>query len=150
MVLLEDADLLPEIATALVGSSPARITLTWPFPGGAVPPAASQIAPAARLALSIFDDGGIAAGVKGLPLCALAPGPLAGPWRDRVWRSPNRWYVDAEHQCGEALAFFPEVVRFSKPDGCRFCAANRCCDGVAESWIRLGIAGTLTPVPFAG
>ena len=147
VVLLEDPTALEGIAQALVASGAARVTLTWPFPGGEVPPSAADIAPAARAAIEILDAGGISAGVKGLPLCALAPGPHAGRWTDRVWRSPNRWYVDAEHQLGDALAFFPEVVRFSKPDGCRFCTANRRCDGVAENWIRLGIAGSLTPIP---
>ena len=30
--------------------------------------------------------------------------------------------------------------------GCRFCAVNRRCDGVVESWIRLGLAGPLLPL----
>ena len=150
VVVLEDVSALADIAAALLTVNPARITLTWPFPGGAVPTRASEVAPAVRAALDAFVDAGISAGAKGLPLCALAPGPLAGRWADRVWRSPNRWYVDASHQCADALAFFPDVVRFSKPDSCRFCSANRRCDGVAEEWIRLGIAGPLTPVPFGG
>ncbi len=148
VVLLEDPAALPDISTALVEAGPERITLTWPFPGGAIPPSAADLAPAARSALDVFAEAGIPSGVKGLPLCALAPGPVVGRWAERVWRSPNRWYVDADHQCADALAFFPEVVRFSKPDSCRFCAANRRCDGVAESWIRLGLVGSLTPVPF--
>jgi len=150
VVLLEDAEGLSDVVSALVQAKPARVTLTWPFPGGAVPPRAEALAPGVRRALDTCADAGISAGVKGLPLCTLAPGPRAGRWADRVWRSPNRWYVDASHQLDQALAFFPDVVRFSKPDSCRFCSANRRCDGVAEDWIRLGITGPLTPVPFGG
>jgi hypothetical protein len=150
VVLLEQVGLTRDMCTALIGSKPARVTLTWPFPGGPVPPSVSDLAPGIRVALDDLAAAGIAAGVKGVPLCALAPGPLAGRWSNRVWRSPNRWYVDAAHQCAEALAFFPDVVRFMKLDSCRFCSANRRCDGVAEAWIHMGLAGPLTPVPFGG
>ena len=150
VVVLEQAEGLDALCRALVATRPARVTLTWPFPGGAVPPSVSELAPGVRLALDHLVSAGIPAGVKGVPLCALAPGPLAGRWADRVWRSPNRWYVDAAHQCADALAFFPDVVRFTKPDSCRFCSANRRCDGVAEAWLHMGLAGPLTPVPFGG
>ena len=38
------------------------------------------------------------------------------PWRPspQARRTTNRYYVDADHQCDEALMFFPDVVRFFK------------------------------------
>ena len=82
----------------------------------------------------------VAWGIKGLPACRL------GALSDRLWRSGNRWYVDAEHQGTEALLFFPDVLRFAKGDACRFCALDGKCDGVPEPWLAAGLAGRLEPV----
>jgi hypothetical protein len=134
---------LPRIVDALAGARPDRVVLTWPMPSdeGAVdPPPAGDAAEAARAALRGLDAAGVPAGVKGLPHCSL------GPDRDRAWRSQNRWYVDAEHQLDGALLFFPDVVRFSHADVCRFCARSRECDGAPERWLRLGLGGVFAPV----
>ena len=45
-----------------------------------------------------------------------------------------------------ALLFFPGVVRFAKPDVCRFCAAATRCDGVIAAWLDRGLAGVLRPL----
>ena len=84
-------------------------------------------------------------GIKGLPLCTLVDLPVAD-LADRVWRTGNRLYVDADHQRSEALLFQPDLVRFVKVDACRFCAVQARCDGVASSWLERGLVGPLTPV----
>ena len=83
---------------------------------------------------------GIDVGLKGLPACRLTR------HRERMWRSRNRWYVDAGHQRDKALLFFPDVTRFAKADACRFCSWSDRCDGAPDAWLRAGLAGTLTPV----
>lgn len=123
-----------------------RVVYTWPLSGADVPPAVDAAA-AIRGPLQRLAAAGIAAGVKGIPLCTLAPGPSAlEAWEERVWRSTNRFYVDADHQREGALMFFPDVVRFTKADSCRFCAAVGRCDGVVETWLRRGLAGPLVPL----
>ena len=91
-------------------------------------------------AVARLREEGIPCGVKGLPICRL-DGDV-----DAAWRSGNRWYVDAAHQCDAALLFFPGVVRFSKGDSCRFCSADGRCDGVPEPWLERGLAGPLIPI----
>ena len=91
-----------------------------------------------------MDAAGIASGVKGLPACRLTR-------PDRLWRSANRLYVDVDHQRDDALLFFPDVVRFTKSDRCRFCSADARCDGAPEAWVAAGLAGPFTPLePGAG
>jgi hypothetical protein len=119
-----------------------RVTLTWPFPAGSVvpPPAPDAVAAVRRAAVALGD---VPFTVKGLPPCAI-PGVLAA---DQVFRSANRWYVDADHQKDAALLFFPDVVRYAKREVCRFCRLDPRCDGVAEQWLREGRAPELVPVP---
>jgi hypothetical protein len=143
VVPLEDAVLpqVREIAAAARRVLVPRVTFTWPFPAG------DQLPPAAELAIEAIRVGAAELGptpwtVKGLPPCAL--GSLVDP--ERVFRSSNRWYVDADHQLDRALLFFPEVVRYSKRELCRFCELDPRCDGVADRWLRSGVAPELRPV----
>ena len=142
-VALLDAENLADpvaLCRALVRAAPHRVVLTWPLPPADPPPAVDAVLPALRALLGPLDAAGIPAGVKGLPVCSLAE--LGG----RLWRSANRWYVDAEHQRGRALLFFPDVVRFHKADVCRFCAADARCDGVPGAWVAAGRVGPLSPL----
>jgi hypothetical protein len=106
---------------------------TYPFP---VDGQVEDLAPAPRAvaALAPVVDELVAAGVpvwiKGLPACYL------GRHADRLGRSANRWYVDADHQLGDALLFFPDVVAFTKLDTCRFCLRNERCDGFFATYLR--------------
>ncbi len=135
---------LDALVASAVAASPERVVLSWPFPGASPPPQAASCSHAVARALEALDAAGIGGGLKGLPLCALGPG--GARWRHRVWRSANRWYVDAEHQKEKALMFFPDVVRFGRRDSCRFCAVTDRCDGVAERWLKDGRAGGLEPL----
>ncbi|MCO4743226.1 MAG: hypothetical protein KC912_00465 [Proteobacteria bacterium] len=127
------------VAAALIRARPERVVLTWPFPPADAPPPAHRAAEAVPKILAQLDEHGIAAGVKGLPACRLGGA-------SRIWRSQNRWYVDAEHQCGDALLFFPRVVRFAKEDACRYCSVEARCDGAPEAWLRAGLVGQLSPL----
>lgn len=150
VVVLLEAPVLPElraIADVLAGGAARRVVFTWPLAGDDVPPAVDAAA-AVRPALDRLRDAGVQAGVKGIPLCTLAPRPVdLERWEPRVWRSPNRFYVDADHQHDAALVFFPELVRFAKADSCRWCTALERCDGVVDAWLRRGLAGPLVPLP---
>lgn len=141
-VVLSDDHLarLPELARSLARARPQRVVLTWPLPPAQPPPPAQRVVAALPEAMAILDAAGIQVGIKGLPVCAL------GDLGDRLWRSGNRWYVDAEHQGDEALLFFPDVLRFSKVEDCRFCRADLRCDGVPDRWLALGLAGRLEAV----
>lgn len=142
VVPLEHAVLprVDHLAAALATARPTRVVFTWPL-HAAVPPLASKAVAHLPSAIGVLDGAGVPAGIKGLPLCAL--GDLA----HLAWRSANRWYVDAEHQGDDALLFFPDVVRFSKVDDCRFCAADERCDGAPATHLRSGRAGRLAPIP---
>jgi hypothetical protein len=146
-VIVLDDELLADpgpLLRAVLSRRPARVTLSWPFPGAAVPPPAARVVEALRPHL---DDLAGPWGLKGLPLCALlALRGVVHDLHERVWRSGNRFYVDADHQLDEALVFFPDVVRFAKRDACRFCTVDGRCDGVAAEWLAQGLAGPLIPV----
>ena len=143
-VVLLDAATLPILSALTEGLArvrPHRVVLTWPFPGGEAPPSADVIGPLLPAVIARFDAAGVSVGIKGLPACRL------GAASDRLWRSANRWYVDAEHQQADALLFFPDVVRFARTDECRFCSGAERCDGAPDAWLRQGLAGRL--VAFA-
>lgn len=145
VVLLDEAGLAVLGATlAAVAAIPVdQVVLTWPLLGPE-PPHADVVLPRLAAAVEPLRAAGIAYGLKGLPPCAvLRHGD--GEWIG-TWRSPNRWYVDADHQTRDALLFFPDVVRFAKPDVCRFCALSQRCDGVVQGWLDRGLAGRLEPV----
>jgi hypothetical protein len=129
------------IAEAARRSLAPRVTFTWPFPAGEqVPPPADEAIAALRRAVAVL--GPVPWTLKGLPPC------LADDLLDprQVFRSSNRWYVDAEHQLDRALLFFPDVVRYAKREVCRFCDFDPRCDGVAEAWLRRDLVPPLRPV----
>lgn len=132
---------LDALAAGLARARPGRVVLTWPFPPSDPPPPAARVAAALPAALATLDAAGLPAGVKGLPACALGEVPP-----ERLWRSANRWYVDAAHQRDAALLFFPDVVRFARTEACRFCAWAGRCDGAPEPWLQAGLAGRLHPL----
>jgi len=140
-VVVLDAKGMAHAATwvrALAATSVSRVVLPWPL-SGPTPPPASAVAQVARGLLACLDGAGVVAGIKGLPACkAMVPAA-------RVWRSANRWYVDSEHQRGEALLFFPDVVAFAKGEGCRFCPLDGRCDGAPRIWVDAGVVGELSP-----
>jgi len=141
-VLLDAAALgsLDATVGALERVRPERAVFTWPLPPSAEPPSAARVAEAIAAVAVPGRLAQVPWGIKGLPACRLDG--LA----DRLWRSANRWYVDAEHQGDAALLFFPEVLRFAKSDVCRFCSLDGSCDGAPEAWLRAGLAGSLSPV----
>jgi hypothetical protein len=125
-LLLEDGhlDAIPALGLEVVAAGARGVQLSYPFPGGPPPPpvpAAVAVAEALLAALPAE----ISASIKGLPACALSAASAARA----SWRTPNRWYVDAQHQRDRAVLFLPEVVRFAKADSCRFCALDHRCDG---------------------
>jgi hypothetical protein len=133
---------LPALLAAVAEARPARAVLTWPLLGRR-PPSAPEVVAALAGAVGPLQAAGVPTGVKGLPPCALARQGVDVP----AWRSGNRWYVDADHQLGDALMFFPDVVRFAKADVCRFCGVADRCDGVPAAWLEAGLAGVLDPLP---
>lgn len=138
---------LERLAQWLVDRGPDRVVFQWPFPGSdSLPPPATEAAAAVRMAVALLDSADVPVGVKGLPPCILAPGPVVGRWSERAWRSANRFYVDADHQKENALVFFPDVVRLTKVEACRFCRASERCEGVVEDWLRQGLVGVLRPL----
>ncbi|MFT4975408.1 MAG: hypothetical protein ACI8S6_001295 [Myxococcota bacterium] len=138
---VESVVAMPEIVAALRGAAPARVVLTYPFPTGAaaeVPPPEEAVA-AVREALPLLAAVGIDASVKGLPACYL------GDAGERLSRTINRWYVDADHQLGSALLFFPGVAAFYKAEVCRYCAADYRCDGFFREYLDRVGAQPLAP-----
>jgi hypothetical protein len=121
----------------------ARLVLTWPFGGASSPPAATEVIRALESAMEQLATLPLPWGVKNLPLCQFGEWALGA---ERIWRSGNRWYVDADHQCSEALLFFPDVLRFYKADSCRYCKWDLQCDGVFERWYREGLTKPLQPI----
>jgi hypothetical protein len=135
---------LSTIARALGRASPTTMTFTFPFPingseAAEVPPPARVMA-ALRPALSILDAAGVRCLIKGLPAC------LLGSDAHRLGRTGNRWYVDADHQCAEALMFFPDVASFYKDEACRFCSADDRCDGFFATYLRRPGFPALRPI----
>ena len=121
---------------ALLAARPRRVVFTYPFPPGPLLPLPSLFSTLPRVILALT-EAGVEAGLKGLPACVV-PG-LSPDW---VWRTQNRFYVDADHQGEQALLFFPDIVRWAKSDVCRYCPHDLRCDGVAEPWLsQLGPLG---------
>ncbi|MDP2312618.1 MAG: hypothetical protein Q8P41_06910 [Pseudomonadota bacterium] len=108
----------------------ATVTFTYPFPTGGpeAPPTVPEALAVLADAVPIVVGEGIGVAIKGLPACWL------GRYAPYLRKSANRWYVDADHQLGAALLFFPGVVAFAKADACRFCAADAGCDGFLPAW----------------
>jgi hypothetical protein len=135
-------DRLEALFEQLQGGPIDRVVLTWPF-GGEAPPPADQVVQALQEAAGPLEALPMPWGVKNLPRCQLGSWELEAR---RIWRSGNRWYVDADHQGAEALLFFPDVLRFHKADSCRYCKWDRDCDGVFERWHREGLTKPLQPI----
>ncbi len=137
-------DHLEEAARLLARHRPAAVTLTYPFPTGpqVPPPPVARVRAALDTAVPLLRAAGLQIRVKGLPACHL------GDAADLIGRTHNRWYVDAEHQRGDALVFFPDVVGFHKSDACRFCPADEACDGWFRAWLARPGAPPLRPVPW--
>ncbi|MEM6928766.1 MAG: hypothetical protein AAF602_17645, partial [Myxococcota bacterium] len=85
-------------------------------------------------------------GIKGLPRCTLRQLDEEVSLAGRIWRTRNRYYVDADHQRSRALMFEPDLVQLVKSDRCRFCAVDDRCDGVAERWLAEGLVPELLPL----
>ena len=123
-----------------------RVVFTWPFPvpGAVPPPAAAVVMAALRRVVGRVPSPSL----KGLPPCAWGDrnAPELQELFGRVGRTRNRFYVDAEHQLGDALVFFPDLVRWTKSDRCRRCAVDTRCDGVVGAWYDRGLAGALEPL----
>ncbi len=129
------ADDLQAVARTVAELRPDDVTFTFPFPQGGSgpppPPAKPTTREAQQRAQGIMATAGVAPRVKGLPACYL------GQEADALSPSSNRWYVDADHQLGKALLFFPQVVAFHKGEVCRFCSRDGCCDGFFSAWLEL-------------
>ncbi len=139
----EALDGLEHLARVESELEPDSLTLSFPFPTGAEqppPPPPAQLLPALRRAVQLLVCAGAEPRIKGLPACYLED--LA----DRLHPSSNRWYVDADHQRGDALLFFPDVLAFHKDDACRFCACDGRCDGFFGAWLRLPGFPALDPI----
>lgn len=135
---------LSAAARLLASAAPRQVTFTYPFPvdegvAASLPLPAEALA-ALGPALRILEAAGVQAVIKGLPACHL------GAEADRLRRTSNRWYVDADHQREEALLFFPDVVRFHKEDLCRFCERDASCDGSFAAWLRRPGVPPLRPI----
>ncbi|MCP4804494.1 MAG: hypothetical protein GY913_20570 [Proteobacteria bacterium] len=131
-------------ARAMARALPTAATFTYPFPIGGnrtseVPRPAAVVA-ALGPAIGELERAGVRVAVRGLPACYLGRlAHLAG-------RSANRWYVDADHQRGEAILFFPAVARFHKGDACRFCTLDGDCDGFFATYLRRSGFPPLEPI----
>ncbi len=74
--------------------------------------------------------------VKGIPPCLISSLHKNATNIHISSKTSNRWYVDADHQCDEALLFFPDLLQFHKDDQCRFCTLNTQCDGFFLSYLK--------------
>ena len=128
------------MSAAVVRAGAGGVQLSYPFPGGPPPPPVPE-AVAAAVAVAAVVPPHISLSIKGLPACALPE----DVWRRASWRTPNRWYVDAQHQLQQAVLFLPDVVRFAKADRCRFCAADPRCDGYFDGPDHMPGLPPLTP-----
>ena len=135
---------LKAVARMLAQAQPSSFTFTFPFPINGAPastvPTPPQALAAVRAVLPILDAAGVDVVLKGLPACHL------GAEAHRQRRTSNRWYVDADHQADEALAFFPDLVSFHKDENCRFCAADAVCDGFFAAYLKREGFPQLRPV----
>jgi len=151
LVLPLDNDVLKRLASVMAevdALQPRRVTFVWPFPDGtsARPAAASSVGQTLAAGLAGWRDAPFPWGIKGLPRCALDPLEGVVSLDHRIWRTRNRYYVDADHQRTDALMFEPDLVRLVKSDRCRFCAVDDRCDGVASRWLAEGLVEALTPL----
>jgi hypothetical protein len=121
-------------------SGVARVVFSWPFPPAGRPMDVREVKRLLDGAGERLEGTGVPWTVKGIPGC------LLGSHQGRHARTQNRWYVDAEHQTAHARLFFPDLLRFSKLDVCRFCRLDERCDGVAAKWLDHAPLTPLRPV----
>mgnify|MGYP003950537395 CR=1 FL=1 len=135
---------LTRAARTISRAAPNSMTYTYPFPingnESTNAPTPPRVMSALRPALGVLERSGIHARIKGLPACHL------GEDAHRLGRTSNRYYVDADHQCGEAMMFFPDVVRFFKGEACRFCSLDGECDGFFATYLRRPGFPSLQPI----
>ena len=131
-------------ARVLARSGADSLTFTYPFPingnEATTAPNPTRAMSALRAVLPVLDRAGIRVQIKGLPACHL------GQEAQRLAKTHNRYYVDADHQTSDALMFFPDVVRFHKSDACRFCTADAACDGFFATYLRRAGFPPLKPI----
>jgi hypothetical protein len=125
---------------AVVAARPDGVVLSWPL-AASEPIDVSEVGQHLDGWTAPLDAAGIPWGLKGLPACVV---PACRTRPKVVWRSNNRWYVDADHQREAALLFRPDVVRYTKPDSCRRCRLTPRCDGVPQRVLPL--LGPLVPI----
>ena len=135
---------LARSARAIGRAKPESITYTYPFPingnESTNAPTPARVMSALRPALAELDRNAVQSRIKGLPACHL------GDDAHRLGRTSNRYYVDADHQCADAMMFFPDVVRFFKNEACRFCTMDGDCDGFFATYLRRPGFPALEPV----
>lgn len=143
--VLDHIDVVMEEAAAL---RPVRVTWVWPFPDGTAsrPVPAGSVAEILARNLGRWRQPSFPWGIKGLPRCTLRQLDQEVSLAGRIWRTRNRYYVDADHQRSRALMFEPDLVQLVKSDRCRFCAVDGRCDGVAERWLAEGLVLELLPL----
>jgi len=135
---------LPAVGRVLAAAEPESVVFTYPFPiagntASEVPGVRATVQALGRV-VPALERAGVRVDLKGLPACYL--GDLAS----RLRRTSNRFYVDADHQCDDALRFFPDVVAFTKTEDCRFCAADSRCDGFFATYLRRSGFPALAPL----
>lgn len=135
---------LEAIARGLMRVKPKTAALTYPFPiTGTSTSEVARIGAVVRslsVVVPMLEEQGIEVSIKGLPACYL-------PHHRNVFRkSANRWYVDADHQKEEAILFYPDVVAFTKDESCRFCEADKSCDGFFATYLRRDGFPRLKPI----
>jgi len=138
---------LPAVGRVLAAAGPESAVFTYPFPiagntASEVPGVRATVQALASVVPGL-ERAGLRVDLKGLPACYL--GDLAS----RLRRTSNRFYVDAEHQLGDALKFFPDVVAFTKSEVCRFCDADGRCDGFFATYLRRSGFPALEPLQGA-
>lgn len=126
--------LLPAVARIVLHTQTPSLTFTYPFPVDGSQSAEVAPVPAVVAALQevvpTLRKSNVGIDIKGLPVCYL------GEMGIYARRTANRWYVDADHQNGKALLFFPDVVAFHKDENCRFCIKDGSCDGFFATYLR--------------
>jgi hypothetical protein len=138
---------LPSVGRILAAAGPEAVVFTFPFPiagnSAAEVPGVRAIVQALEQVVPVLERAGLRVELKGLPACYL------GRLGSRLRRTSNRFYVDADHQCGDALMFFPDVVAFTKAEVCRFCDADGRCDGFFATYLRRSGFPALEPLKGA-
>jgi hypothetical protein len=131
------------LLACLERTPPDLIVITWPYVGEGLESLSTDQVVDVRKAYERLAQTAARVVIKGMPACIV-------DFCDEVGtKSSNRWYVDSDHQQEEAILFFPNVVRFSKAEACRFCAITSLCDGVPTRWASPSTMRACTPIEAA-